>query len=238
MIHLITYSDCNYNNSKERLIKEAVNTKWFNSISSYGPEDLDIEFKNKFKDILDQKHGAGYWIWKPYVIKKKINEINDGDILIYLDAGCSINICGKERFDEYCEKLNISNSCIISFQMPHIEKQYTVKEIFDYFNLDYNGEIANTGQIVGGILIMKKNKDLINLIDLEMKLLYDNPLLFTNYYNKNQDSKFKDNRHDQSVFSIIRKINNPMIISDETYFKSFGNGESLKYPFWATRKKK
>ena len=40
--------------------------------------------------------------------------------------------------------------------MHHIEKIWTIKEIFDYFNIDINSNISNTGQYVGGILIMKK----------------------------------------------------------------------------------
>ena len=69
------------------------------------------------------------------------------------------------------------------------------------------------------------------------KVLYTNPLLFTDYYNNNQQSYFKDNRHDQSVFSIIRKKYNSIILKDETFFEPFGNIISLNYPFWATRLK-
>ncbi len=68
--------------------------------------------------------------------------------MIYLDAGCSININGKTRFNEYIEMLNSSNESIISFQMPHLEKKYTTKEIFNYFNIDRNDKIANNGQIL------------------------------------------------------------------------------------------
>ena len=236
MIHLITYGNKRFEKSKKRLINEAYNTKWFDTITSYGPEDLDNEFKSKFNDILKQPRGGGYWIWKSYIIKKKLNEINNNDILIYLDAGCSINQFGKKRFDEYINLLNNSYEGIISFQMPHNEKQYTITEIFNYFNIDINSEIANTGQIIGGIRIMKKNQNLINLISRESKVLYDNPLLFTDYYNKNQGDYFKDNRHDQSIFSVIRKLSNPILLTDETWFTPFGNKESYKYPFWATRK--
>ena len=66
----------------------------------------------------------------------------------------------------------------------------------------------------------------------------NNKLLFTDYYNNNQYTFFIDNRHEQSVFSIIRKIHGSILLKDETWFgnNSFGNQESLKYPFWATRK--
>ena len=70
MIHLISYGDNNYFRAKKRIYKEAKNTDWFNTITLYGPEILSNNFKNKFKNILNKKRGAGYWIWKSYIIKK------------------------------------------------------------------------------------------------------------------------------------------------------------------------
>ena len=49
-------------------------------------------------------------------------------------------------------------------------------------------------------------------------------------------SYFIDNRHEQSILSIIRKMGNPILLTDETWFP-FGSKKSLNYPFWATRKK-
>lgn len=236
-IHIITYADNKFKNARERLYKEAKNTAWFDSITAYGPENLDVEFRTRFKDILKQPRGGGYWIWKSHIIKKKLNEINDNDILIYLDAGCSINSKGKKRFNEYIDMLNNSDEGIISFQTPHPEKKYTIKEIFNYFNISLDSEITNNRHILSTIRIMKKNTNLLHLINIESKTLYDNPLLFTDYYNKKQDPYFKDNRHDQSVFSVIRKMHNPILLDDETWFVPFGNKESLDYPFWATRKR-
>jgi hypothetical protein len=130
--------------------------------------------------------------------------------------------------------LNNSDAGIISFQMPHIEKTWTTKEIFEYFNVSINSNIANSGQIMATVNIMKKNSNSIKLVNLWNKALHDNPLLFTDHYN-NQKSYFKENRYDQSPFSIIRKMHNTILLNDETWFVPFGNEDSLKYPFWATR---
>ena len=236
MIHLITYSNHVYENSKHRLCEQAKNTEWFDTIKSYSPEDLDSDYTEHFKNILNMPRGAGYWIWKSYIIKKRLEEIDDGDILIYLDSGCYINFKGEKRFDEYIKMLNNSDEGIISFQLiGHNEKEWTTKEIFSYFMLDNNGEIANSGQIIGGIRIMKKNQNIMKLINAETKVYYDNPLLVTDHYNNNQESYFKDNRHEQSIFSIIRKMSNPILLTDETFCLPFGDKESLKYPFWAAR---
>ena len=235
---MITYGNVKFEKSKKRLTTEAENTGWFSSIVSYGPEDLDDEFKLKFEEILNKPRIGGYGIWRPYIIKKKLEEISYNDILIYLDAGCKINSSGKKRFNEYIELLNKSDEGIISFQLGHIEKRYTTKEIFDYFDVNMRDKIANSGQILSGILIMKKNTNLIKLIDKWLRVVHDNPLLFTDHYNNNQAPPFRDNRHEQSVFSLIRKLSNPILLRDETYFRPFGNEVSLTYPFWATRIRK
>lgn len=237
MIYFITYANDVFKKAKARLCSEAEATNWFDSVTPYGPDDLDTDFKDKFKDILNKGRGAGYWIWKSYVIRKKLYEMNDNDILVYLDAGCSINPKGKERFDEYIRMLEPHDNDMIAMQMTHhAEKLYTVKEIFQHFGLEINGEIANSGQLVGGINVIKKNENSMKIINTLFETLHTNPSLFTDEYNKiNQPPYFKDNRHDQSVFSVIRKMNNVIMLKDETYFRPFGNDESLKCPFWATR---
>lgn len=237
MIHLITYGDKKYKKIKERLYIEALNTNQFNTITVYGPEDLDIDFRKRFKSILKKSKGGEYWIWKSYIIKKKLNEINDNDILIYLDAGCTINPKGVKRFYEYIDIINNSEYGIISFQMHQLEKNWTTKEIFNYFNVENYTNITDTGQILSGIIIMKKNNNTIQLNNIWYNVIFNNPLLFTDYYNNKQEKYFRDNRHEQSVFSVIRKMNNSILIHDETYFKPFNSPLSLQYPFWATRKK-
>uniref|UniRef100_A0A6C0J704 Uncharacterized protein n=1 Tax=viral metagenome TaxID=1070528 RepID=A0A6C0J704_9ZZZZ len=237
-IHFITYGNNIYNNSKNRLRIETNSSGWFDTISVYGPEDLSCSFATEFKDILENPRGTGYWIWKFDIIKKQLSEIDDNDILIYMDAGCSVNINGKTRFNEYIDLLNNSDETIISFQMHHIEKQYTTKELLQYFELSVNDADSNTGQYVGGILIMKNTDKMRKMIDECIDVLRSDHLLVTDYYSKlRQCSDFKENRHDQSILSIIRKKYGSIILIDETWFKSFGSKESLKCPFWATRKK-
>lgn len=236
MIHFITYANNTFANAKTRLRSEAGATGWFDTITAYGPEDLDPDFNEKFKNILQCSKGGGYWIWKPYIIKKHLDKIQDNDILIYLDAGCSINPYGKNKLNEYIELLNQSDAGIISFQMNHLlEKVWAIKEIFQHFNVDPDGEIANSGAIMATVQIIKKNSNSIKLINLWNETLHANPTLFTDHYNNAQAPYFKDNRHDQSIFSVIKKMHNTITVPDKTCIIPFGNAESLEYPFWATR---
>jgi hypothetical protein len=247
-IHFITYSNNAFKKSKQQLCKEIQQSTWFDTITSYSPNDLDSNFSKKYNHVLKQPRIGGYGIWRPYIIKQKLLEMNDNDILIYLDAGCAINEQGKQRFNEYISMLNendnnnnINNKIpLISFQLNHPEKYWTTSHIFEYFNIGLDNHILNSGQILDGILIMKKTTGVISMIDDWYNVIEDDVLLFTdNYNNKNQMSYFKDNRHEQSIFSIIRKLGNTIVLNDETYFKPFNksNKEAMKYPFWAMRRK-
>ena len=236
--HFITYGNKMYNNSKKRLREESSNSGWFDTITICGPENLSEEFKHEFDDILKKPRGAGYWIWKFDIIKQQLTKLANNDILIYMDAGCTININGKTRFNEYIEMLNNSNESIISFEMNHLEKHYTNKELFHHFNMNVNDNNGNSGQIVGGILIMKNTENMKKIIDDCINVLRTDHLLVTDHYNKmEQSSEFKDNRHDQSILSLVRKKHGSILLTDETWFTPFGNKESMKYPFWATRKR-
>ena len=237
--HFITYANNKFEKAKKRIISEANNFGTFKSVAGYGPKDLDREFTEKFNHILSQPRIGGYGIWRPYIIKKELEKLNNGDLLFYIDAGCTLNKQGKKRFNEYINLLNNSQYGIISFQMKdQKEKYWTNKEIFNYFDVDIESDIGNSGQYLDGILLMKKGKHLEKIIDLWLKAVYDQPDMFTDKYNKEQKFFFKDNRHEQSVFSLIRKIyGSEIIVGDETFHpQPFGCEESLKYPIWATRK--
>ena len=236
-ISMVTYGSGKYEKSRQRLVKEAIQFGEFKNIFSYNYFDIPKDFRDKYKDILSLKRGGGYWIWKFPIILKALEQMEKNEILLYLDSGCVFNEKGKKRFGEYIELLEKSNNSILSFQMQHqAEKKWTTKEIFEYFKLDLDSDIANNGQLIATVYFLKNNKNSINFIKDMLTVLEKNKLLFTDYYNKNQKEFFRDNRHDQSISSIWRKINNSIIIKDETYFKNFGNEESLNYPLWACRK--
>jgi hypothetical protein len=231
-VHLITYGDNHYNKTKHRLVQEAKRTKWFSTITAYDQDNMDDDYKEEFKEVLNQQRGSGYWIWKSYFILKRLKEIDEGDILIYLDAGCTIHRMADKRFYEYIRMLD--TKCMIAFQMHHVEKHYTTKEIFEYFNVLEREDITETGQHLGGIRIMKNNQETRSIMQLEYDTYKANKLLVTDHYNSTQEPYFVDNRHEQSVFSVITKLNNNvMVLQDET--DRSDRKIRKNFPFFASR---
>ncbi len=247
-IHFITYANNVFEDAKKRILKEALDFGEFDTVKGYSPEDLPIDFKDKFADILKIPRIAGCGLWRPKIILEKLKEMNNGEYLLYLDAGCKLNAKGKKRFFEYINMLDNSNKGIITIRMSGNngpgslckEKEYSRREIFEYFNVKQNSEIRENPQCLSGVLLMKKNEHLMEIILKWMQAVYDNPLMFTDIYNdRNQDKSFIANRHEQSVLSILTQIYGSINIDgDESWIQPLGCGESLNYPFWATRSKK
>ena len=222
-IYLISYGSGKYEKTKYRLQQQAINSEFFHEIFIYGNKDIDCSFLEKYKKLFDNKieggqKGGGFWIYKYYFIQKLLENINDNDIIFYVDAGCSINKNGKQRFNKYIDILNNSIHGIISFQMNHLpEKCWTTSQIFNYFDISMDSNIAKSGQFIATVLAVRKTENIINIINLFFKTIDYDYKLITNAYNKNNQIKdFKDNRHDQSIFSILRKIYGTEILNDET----------------------
>ena len=140
------------------------------------------------------------------------------------------------------EILEKSEYGILSFQMHNqIEKWWTTREIFEYFKLDEDGVHANSGQFMGTVYMLKKNKHSDEFVEKLVSITLTQSQLYTDIHNRNgrQGSWFKDNRHDQSISSLLRKLHKTEVIPrDESYIVPFGGPESLNYPFWAARSKK
>jgi len=122
----------------------------------------------------------------------------------------------------------------LSFQMHHLEKEYTKGDLFKYFTLENNKEIKNSGMLEGGIFFIIKNENSEKLINewysichSEKHLIDDSESQYPN------DPKFIAHRHDQSIFSLLRKIHGSLIIRQETFFNDWDN--NTHFPIHAKR---
>ena len=83
----------------------------------------------------------------------------------------------------------------IECESIHKEKDWTTKELFDYFNIDSKSDHFNTTQLEATHIIFKKNDHTDNYLNEYKKLLNEDPYLITDSYNsKTQIDSFKENR--------------------------------------------
>lgn len=236
--YFISFANTSSNFSSERIVYEAKKMNVFDEIIFYTENDFDSEFIERCgKKILDNKRGYGYWCWKPYIIKKTLEKINYGDIVVYADAGCTFNSDKAERMNEWFDLLLKSQSGVLSPCFgPYTEYEWTRADLFDYVNRTYNTEgieiFENTLQYgAGQILFYKSDKsvDFVNkwydIMTRHFELCTDAPSAIQNH------KKFKENRHDQSAFSLLAKIYNVDYIEG----KNGGSLDKNNAPLYASQ---
>jgi hypothetical protein len=233
MNYLIFFGDDGFKYKKLLLKKEAEETEWFDKIIIHSPETIS-DFLNQHHDFVQKhKRGYGYWIWKPYIILNLLNQINEGDVIFYIDCGASILKHKKLIFDEYLSILNKTQRPVIAFgelynHPDYSEKNFQKMKILKRFNLDKNESFLNSGQVESGIFICKKNDFTINFFQEWLDLLLeDNYSLVDDKDDLKQLDSFIENRHDQSIFSILCKLRKVNILD---LSHSYGVG-----PFFSSR---
>ncbi len=89
--YLINYAHITHYNSQKGNSQSGLSNGGFDEVFSYNYSDIDDEFKEKNKHILEQPRGAGFWLWKPYIIKKTLEKIEENDLLFYSDSGILVH---------------------------------------------------------------------------------------------------------------------------------------------------
>ena len=222
--HLITYATDRYVNRKKYFENEVQNMSWFDSVKVYNNLDIKIEFREKYKDILTMPRGGGYWIWKSHIIEDRLKEINEGDVLLYCDAGCIIqqNKHTEKTFERYLDCVARKSS--LGFELGHQEYRWTNKKTLLYFKENYNltKNHALSNQIMSTVKILKKDQNTQKYLNEFFNVLEADRFLITDKYNGDSVAGFHDHRHDQSIFSLLTKaLNYGEVAADETWFEDW-----------------
>ena len=210
-----TYGDKRFKESRERIIKEAESINLFDKCILYTDSSLkegeyqQQKINKEFNKVASAFRGGGYYIWKPFILFNTLNSINSNDTLIYTDAGSSIINNHK-----YIEKLNsliieIENSKygVLGCRSRFTEKDWTKGDVFNYFNFYNNLNVTHTRQFNAGALhIAKKCSHSLNIYSKWWETAKKRPELFDDSISKAANFPgFQENRHDQSVWSVLCK---------------------------------
>ena len=110
MYYFLTFGAGNsYIDAVQRLARQADEFKLFTEIFCMTESDLkeDLEFWGKHGEfMMNNRKGYGYYIWKPYIISKTLSKLEKDDILLYLDAGCELNLKYKDELICLLDKIS------------------------------------------------------------------------------------------------------------------------------------
>ena len=204
--------------SVDRIMARAKASGYFDVVLGFSDADLDKQFWARHKKfILSHPRGFGYWLWRPQLVLQLLAKINNGDIVVWADAGCTINTspAAKQRMADYIDIVKKSPSGILSFQIKQLEKHWTKNDLL--LTMRASEKIKNSGQLLGGVWLLKKCAPSMAVVRAwrrvaasDYHLIDDSPSHSKNHVG------FREHRHDQSIFSILRKMHGTAILPNET----------------------
>lgn len=207
---LLLFCTSNYLNINKNLINNKYDL--FDEIKLLTENDLDDYIKAIVESNIKKYgfKGYGYWIWKPYIILQELNKLQEDDILVHLDIHCHLNII-KDKFEDIIKYLNNTDKPLIIAKLGYNDYQYTTTKLKNvvekYLNYIFSEDELLDDQREAGILFMKKCDFVVNYFQQYFNIMNENIDVITDIYNndKSNHPSFIDNRHDQSVCSLLAK---------------------------------
>ena len=203
-IHLISFATEDYSNSAKALGIKAI-ANGFSSFYLYNFQDLEADFVENNSLTLANRRGAGYWVWKPYIILKYLSQIPRGEYLLYLDAG----VMPKSQAGEFVNYLkdekihlwNIHGVTIGEWTDPGVLRALNVSESTFGSNMVMGGAIL-------GVNSLEFKSILERWLDLCTNPKYLHPDSEPSYV---KPEGLFWHRHDQSLLSVL-------VATDSQYF--------------------
>lgn len=212
MILAINYTDSKFEKQRKVNTETAYSKGKVDKVIEYSPQDLDYTFTEKHKKLFSYKRGGGLWIWKPYIILKALDELQEGDYLFYCDAGAYY----VNKVQYLIDVLNETNQPIMGFRLPLLARQFTKKECYVLMNCLEQGE----NQILSGYLLFKKDDFCINFVKEWLKYASDERISSPKHLcpEIEEFDDFRAHREDQSIVSNLYYKYNLIPFRDPSQF--------------------
>ncbi len=218
---LINYANNIFRKSQKLNSSTALKAGLFDEVISYSPNDMESDFFKKNIKILSQERGNGYWLWKPYFIKKSLDILSLGDYLFYCDSGAYF----IRPITPLIEISSETGQDLIVFDLQHMERDWTKRDAFVLMDCD-SPKYSDSRQRLGSFSLWKKSDFTVDFISEFLCFAQDERLItdMENQCGYSNYPGFKEHRHDQSIFSLLTKKYNLSIYRDPSQF-----GNNLKH---------
>jgi hypothetical protein len=191
MLNVVCYATEDYLGSQHLLKKTA--EKYGVKVFTMSPKNLDQSFVDKNKTILSNKLGAGFWIWKPYIIINVLKQLPSDDTLIYMDSDC-IFLENPVLLEQHCR---INQVSLYSSPLP--AKVWTKRECFRMVGED-TPKYHDSCLTAAGINVWRNNELSFQILDEWLKFA-QNPKLSTRDPGIDNFPEFKRHSTDQSILT-------------------------------------
>ena len=207
---LISYANEAMAYSLKRIGRQARRLGIFDEVILYTPADVPDYVRES--PLCACPRGAGYWCWKPALIHETLQCYEEGTVVVYVDAGCTLR--KSSQWNEYLAQMEQNDTLCFQYadNQPQWEKwgskssrikYWTKKDTLAFMDAYIgNDSYHDAGQIWGGCLFFKGKNN--NLLKEWIDLTFQHPELIMDPFPEeleDQNEGFAGHRHDQSILT-------------------------------------
>ena len=249
--HLVSFADSRLQKALDRLRMQAEQFEIFDTMHLFNEKDLSENFKSRMKGrLVAGSRGFGYWTWKPEVISLALEAMDPDECLLYVDAGCHLNVNGRLRMLDYFDAVSKSPNGVIAFQAnPPNEQnsklvhdgrflfnqpnyQWIKGDAFEYFGVKGNVRATHVQAIGAGVILLRNCSSARAIINEWRELAITRFDLFDDSPSKSPNlDGFVEHRHDQAVWTLLCMKHNVNTLSAYEYWYPRQQGRRMN-PDW------
>ena len=87
-VHVVSFGTPEFEGSLCALRQSALQAG-ADAVHLFSPKDVEPLFA-EHPDLLPDSQGYGWWAWKPFLIAKVLDQVPDGDVVVYVDAAALV----------------------------------------------------------------------------------------------------------------------------------------------------
>jgi hypothetical protein len=209
----------------------------FNGVISYTDQNTKWDFVNRYKDITKDSRGFGFWQWKSIILLDAMKQVQDGDIVAYIDSGNTI-VSNLDYIFNKC----IEND-IVLFEnrdgnyerTTHKNKNWTKRDTFQLMECT-DRKYYEAPQIDASYQFYKKGEKALTFLN-DYRKYSDNENIISDLPNITgpESSEFIDHRHDQSIASLLAVKYNVELLPEPSEWGNYLVDRPYKQLFWHHR---
>ncbi|CAF3853609.1 unnamed protein product [Adineta steineri] len=186
--------------------------------------NTDPIFANRNKNILNRKRGAGYWLWKPFILLQELYLARDGDIIVYSDA--AVNFIGNIS---YLTKLTENQDIVVFRLFGWKESSLTKRDALIVLDVD-KPEYTTTSAGLASYIVVKRSFTSLRFVSEWLTYAQDSRVITDdgNVLGSPNYPGFRAHRHDQSILSLLAKKWKLTVYPDPS---QYGEGEKSQRPY-------
>jgi hypothetical protein len=204
----------------------------------YGPDSPVVaDLRERYPAIMTAKRGAGYWLWKPFIVLDAMNSVPDGTAVLYTDIALTF-VADPAPLLALAQQHPV---CLFGISLGEPASAWTKRDCFVELGAD-TPDYWNLPLLLGGFQLYRAGPQARAFLKMLCETMANDAALTDkpNIHGLPDLLGFREHRHDQSILTILAHREGTPIFPDPSQFGDWDrqpNGLPFRQIFHLHRKR-